>query len=82
MVATITALVCGITWWGEGELPDGPATVSNINNLVGSLYASLAFMGTSAPVALLPRLYSVAVMILWPSVVPDPAAGSCKCKRK
>lgn len=45
VVATITALICGITWWGEGSLPDGPAEISNINNLVGSLYASLAFMG-------------------------------------
>ena len=45
VVATITALICGITWWGEGSLPDGPAEVSTINNLVGSLYASLAFMG-------------------------------------
>lgn len=45
VVATITALLCGITWWGEGSLPDGPASIANINNLVGSLYASLAFMG-------------------------------------
>lgn len=49
VVATITAILCGITWWGEGSLPDGPASVANINNLVGSLYASLAFMGAPLP---------------------------------
>lgn len=41
----VTALIFGATWWGEGTLPDGAAALADVQNILGSVYAGLSFMG-------------------------------------
>lgn len=42
----VTALVFGLTFWQEGKLPDDePVRLENVQNILGSLYAGLSFMG-------------------------------------
>lgn len=47
--AAITGLIFGLTFWGRGELPnDRPATISDIQSILGAVYGGLAFMGMTS----------------------------------
>jgi hypothetical protein len=49
VIALLTAIMFGLTWWDEGKLstdPDNPPTLADIQNILGVMYAGMSFMGT------------------------------------
>jgi hypothetical protein len=49
LVAIITALLFGATWWNEGTLPRNGAAIADVQNILGVVYAGLSFMGARLP---------------------------------
>ena len=47
-VPVVTALIYGATWWQEGNLSGEYTQLSQINNILGSIYSGLSFMGAAS----------------------------------
>lgn len=47
-MALVTALLFGITWFDKGTLPSEDAVFSDAQNIIGSFYAGLSFVGACA----------------------------------
>ena len=59
-ITIITALVFGGTFYGEGKLPTGPGEIGigNVQNILGSMYSGLSFMGMTNLISGMPMFYN------------------------
>lgn len=59
LITAVTALVFGATWWQEGNLPDGGyVQLSNVQNIIGSMYAGMSFTGMTNLLAGVPVFHA------------------------
>lgn len=44
-MSIVTAGIFGATWWNEGTVDSEIASIKDVQNIIGNLYAGLSFLG-------------------------------------